>query len=359
MSRGIAQTLLELVNPNWVRHSTVPPLEAGLRPNTLLDTADVLFDGFEADDVVVLSNGTVAVSSGCELYVLRDDKGIEPLITFEGTVLALTARGDEIVAAIEGRGLVSIAAGDQVGDLNSSEGLRSGITSLSALADGRIAVTIGSSTHTHAGWSHALVTGESSGSIVLVDGAAVETLAEGLPWPSGVCAGDEGELLVSLSLGHRIEKVSLATKARSVVVGNLPAYPGRLTQGTDGCLVAFPYVRNRLSELLMDEDAFIEEMVRTIKPDEWMVPRLRNENPYTSALQLGQLRVLGVLKPWAPARSYGLVGVLDRQGRFATSYHSRVDGKQHGVTAAVMLPEGILTVVRGSRNVLMIKEGNR
>lgn len=359
MSRGIGQTLLELVNPNWVRHSTVPPLEAGLRPNTLLDTADPLLPGFEADDAVVLADGSVAFSSGSEVHVLRHDVGLGPFATFDGTVLAITARGAEVVAAVEGRGLVTIAATGQVADLNSSAVLRTCVTALSALPDGRVAATIGSATHAHAAWSHALVTEESSGSLVVVDGTSVVTLATGLPWPSGVCAGEDGELLLSLSLGHRIEKVIMATMGRTVVLGNLPAYPGRLSPHPDGWLVAFPYVRNRLSELLMEEDDFIEEMVRTIQPDEWMVPRLRNENPYTSALQLGQLRVLGVLKPWAPARSYGLIGLLDHHGRFATSYHSRVEGKQHGVTAAVTLPEGILAAVRGSRNVLMLKEGIR
>src|SRR5690606_1620032 len=100
---------------------------------------------------------------------------------------------------------------------------------------------------------------------------------------------------------------------------NLPAFPGRIVPHGAGWLVAFPYLRNRLSELLLEESDFVDEMVRTIPPDEWLVPSLRINNPYASALQLGQLRVLGVLKPWAPARTYGLVGVLDEPGRFSAS----------------------------------------
>lgn len=357
MNRGLARNLKELVNPNWVRHPTVPPFEAGLRPNKLLDEARVVQSSFEADDAAVLPDGSVALSSGRSVHLFQGEGSLDLLVSFEGTVMALAARSGEIVAAVEGRGLVQIDVGGKVTDLSQDESLRSCVTSICALDDGRLAVTVGSVHHSHNAWNHALVVRETSGFLALVDNGTVQTVASDLAWPAGVCAGDTGELLLSLSHLHRIEKYILASSAREVVLDNLPAYPGRLTPHPDGWIVAFPYVRNRLSELLLEEEDFVEEMVRTINPQEWMLPRLRNENPYTSALQLGQLRVLGMLKPWAPARSYGLVGVLGRGGRITSSFHSRVEGSQHGVTAAVSTNVGILVAVRGNRNLLMLKEG--
>jgi len=356
MSRGFGRTLAELVNPNWVRHSSVPPLEAGLRPNNLLDTARVALSSFEVDDIALLDGGAVAMSHGREVYVMLDASDPGLLASFDGAVMALGTHAGAVLAAVEGRGLVQIGLSGQVTDLCQDDLMKHCVTAVCGLVDGGVAVAIGSLNHSHTAWTHALVTNEASGLFVLVRNGNVQTLANGLAWPSGVCAVDDGNLLLSLSLAHRIETVAVATGKREVMLSNFPAYPGRLNAHPDGWVVAFPYVRNRLSELLLKERDFVDEMMRTITPDEWMVPLLRNENPYTSALQLGQLRVLGVLKPWAPARSYGLVGVLDHSGRITSSYHSRVEGSQHGVTAAASTDEGILVAVRGSRNVLIVKE---
>lgn len=43
---------------------------------------------------------------------------------------------------------------------------------------------------------------------------------------------------------------------------------------------------------------------------------------------------MGVLKPWAPPRSYGLVIRMDDTGRILSALHSRVDGQHHGIVAA-------------------------
>ena len=42
---------------------------------------------------------------------------------------------------------------------------------------------------------------------------------------------------------------------------------------------------------------------------------------------------MGVLKPWAPPRSYGLVLRVSSDGRVLRSLHSQVDGRHHGITA--------------------------
>ncbi len=52
-------------------------------------------------------------------------------------------------------------------------------------------------------------------------------------------------------------------------------------------------------------------------------------------MQGAHLKTMGVIKPWAPPRSYGLVIRLDADGMPLYSLHSRVDGVNHGIVAAV------------------------
>jgi hypothetical protein len=51
-------------------------------------------------------------------------------------------------------------------------------------------------------------------------------------------------------------------------------------------------------------------------------------------LQGGGIKKLGITKPWAPPRSYGLVACVDEDGEVRCSLHSRADGTRHGVLSA-------------------------
>lgn len=355
MSRW-GNTIAELISPSRVRHQSVPPLEAGLRPNSKLEGATILREHIEVDDLAVLKDGEVVLSHGRSLSRLD---GVSERVELTGQVTALVALQDgDVVAAVEGHGLVRVGPAGQVVDLCRDATVSSCVTALAQTTDGTILAARGSATRSCDDWSGALVHRESSGSLVAVavaDSSAL-VVTDGLSWPSGVADAGDGEILVSLSHEPALARIRVADGRRTTFSSNLPAHPGRLSPHASGWLVAFPYVRNRLSELLLEERDFVREMVATIEQEEWMVPQLRNDNPYTSALQLGQLRVLGVLKPWAPARSYGLAAVIDREGRFASSLHSMVDGTQHGVTRVVSRGDHLVIAVRGSRTVLTIKE---
>jgi hypothetical protein len=353
MSRWTS-TLAELIAPGRVRHLSVPPLEAGLRPNSALEDASIIREGIEVDDLVLLPDGDIMLSHGTSVSRLSDPSSS---VELGGPVTALLAGADGgIVAAVENRGLVRVSAAGQISDECADEAVAACITALASAQDGTIYATRGSSTRAHHDWSGALVHRESGGSLIAVAGGVARVVTGGLAWPAGVAEAGDGEVVVSLSHAAALERVRVDDGSRTTFFANLPAHPGRLRPRANGWVIAFPYVRNRLSEMLLEERDFVEQMVATIEQDEWMVPRLRNDNPYTSALQLGQLRVLGVLKPWAPARSYGLVAVIDRDGRFTSSMHSRVDGTQHGVTSAVTRDDHLVIAVRGSRTVITIKE---
>lgn len=78
-------------------------------------------------------------------------------------------------------------------------------------------------------------------------------------------------------------------------------------------------------------------MIGTISRDEWFVPRLHSEDPFTETMQMGQLRVLGVVKSWAPARSCGLVFRMDAR---AESSRAPMPASTATVTASPVSPSG-------------------
>jgi hypothetical protein len=63
---------------------------------------------------------------------------------------------------------------------------------------------------------------------------------------------------------------------------------------------------------------------------------------------------MGVIKPWAPPRSYGLVIRLNAQGTPLYSLHSRVDGVNHGVVSAVEANGALYVLAKGPGRVLRL-----
>lgn len=354
MNRTLA-TLREWIAPGRSPHHSVPPFEAGLRPNRRLDDAEPLLSAgaHEPDDVLVRPGGEIVFSSGNTLFALRDATP-RPLAVLGGRTGALLDTGDALIVAVEGVGLVRVDDHGTAHDLCTDPLVATGVTDLTRLPDGALLATIGSVTPAHQDWAAALVADDRSGRIVRVDFAHAEIAAEGLARPSGIELASDTEVLLSLGFEHRIERRRLDALGRpgTPVGSRLPVYPGRIRAAGDGWWVAAPYARNRFTELLLDEPELLAEMRATIRPDEWFVPRLRCANPYTDTLQLGQLRVLGVVKPWAPARSYGLAFRLDARGRITESLHSRADGERHGVTGVAATADGIVLAANGFGNLL-------
>ena len=88
-------------------------------------------------------------------------------------------------------------------------------------------------------------------------------------------------------------------------------------------------------------------MMSQIDPDYWLAPTLRGDRSYLEPSQAGGVKQLGIKKPWAPARSYGLVIRLDSNFQPVTSLHSRADGSRHGITSCVEHNGRLLMAVKG------------
>ena len=91
-----------------------------------------------------------------------------------------------------------------------------------------------------------------------------------------------------------------------------------------------------------------------IEPQYWIAPALNSGNTYLEPMQGAQLKMMGIVKPWAPPRSYGLVVRLTDEGLVRYSLHSRFDGKHHGVVAAVECAGDLFVLAKGCRKVLRV-----
>src|SRR5262249_39609420 len=134
-----------------------------------------------------------------------------------------------------------------------------------------------------------------------------------------------------------------------VVIGNMPGYPGRLSRSAAGGFwLSLFAVRTHLVEFLLREDEYCEEMMRTIPSELWLGPALSTSSDCHEPMQFGNIKALGIEKPWAPPRSYGLVVRIDELGDAVESLHSRRGGRHHGITAAAETRLGLVIVSKGS-----------
>ena len=101
-----------------------------------------------------------------------------------------------------------------------------------------------------------------------------------------------------------------------------------------GCLALFA-PRSQLIEFVLSEDHYRKRMIDEIHPDHWVAPTLRAGRTPLEPTQQGGVKQLGVLKPWSPTRSYGLIARLDPTYRPIASLHSRANGRLHGVTSCL------------------------
>ena len=93
--------------------------------------------------------------------------------------------------------------------------------------------------------------------------------------------------------------------------------------------------RRRLVEFVLREDSYRKAMMAEIDHRYWIAPMLSSGNSFREPLQGGNVKVMGISKPWAPPRSYGLVVRLGPTGLPDYSLHSRSDGHHHGIVSAI------------------------
>jgi hypothetical protein len=201
------------------------------------------------------------------------------------------------------------------------------------------------------------VSNPGSGSVVLIprDGAP-RILADGLRWPFGAAAHD-GRVIVSESWSHRLLELDpLGSASPRPVLSDLPGYPARLSASSDGGLwLAVFAPRSQLIEFVLREDGYRRRMLNEIDSDFWIAPTMANRRSFLEPIQGGALKQMGVLKPWAPSCSYGLVIKLNATFEPVVSFHSRADGTRHGTTSILEHQERLYVASNGGNVIVCLR----
>jgi SMP-30/Gluconolactonase/LRE-like region len=343
--------------PNREIH-VVPVLDEAFSPNRRLDQARQLGDEIERpDDLAPGPDGALYIST--ENQILRcAGQDFEQRTVFAklgGFVggLAWTPDG-RLLACVSKQGLLALSSkGEVVGALDRAGGETIACPlSVATAPDGAVYLSDGSRTNPPELWLTDLIQNHPpSGRLIACNPALgeAEVRADKLAWPLGLAVSPDGEdIWVAESWAHRLTSYSRRGDSQRVIVKNHAGYPARLARGDGGAWMAFFGLRTQLTEFVLRERVFREEMMQTVPQDLWIGPALDGRFNYREPTQIGRIKKLGIQKPWAPARSYGLVARLNAAGEAVESLHSRVDGRIHGVMAVRQVGSRVLAVSKGS-----------
>ena len=337
---------------------TIPVLDGPFSPNSRLDQSRPLGATVEQpDDLAPGPDGALYVSSGARILRCAgpDFEQRSTFATLPGPVGALAWTPDgRLLAGVAGQGVLALsAAGGLLATLAQAGGAPLHCpTAITVADDGEVFVCDGSRHNRPDDWLPDLMQRRlPSGRLVAVNAALTEArvLADGLDWPAGVACGPGGtELLVAEAWAHRLCAWPRRGGPRRMLVKNFAGYPARIAADpAGGYWMAFFGMRTQLIEFVLREREFCDAMMASVPRSLWIGPSLDKHFDYREPTQVGRIKKLGIQKPWAPPRSYGLVARLDAQGEPAETLHSRVDGQVHGVTAVQRVGRQVLAVAKG------------
>jgi hypothetical protein len=328
---------------------TIPAMDGPLRPNRRLDEGRVLRHAAAPDDLAV-SGGDVLYSNGDAVFRLSPGAPEDqPVAVFDAAVTCLAADpGGALAAGLDdGRVLLRRGGGQTA--------LQTGGACPTALAfDGdALIVAHGSMAHPPSGWRRDLLERGATGSVwrAPLAGGAPERVADKLAWPAGVLARD-GAVVVSESWRHRLLRIAGAET--TIVLDDLPGYPGRLSPAIGGAWLCVFAPRTQIVEFVLREPEYRRRMTEEIAEPFWIAPAFASGKSFLEPLQGGAVKHMATLNPWAPTRSYGLVARLDERLEPVASWHSRAGGAFHGVTAAVEHGGSLLVASRGGEAIVAV-----
>ena len=324
---------------------TIPPMDGALKPNTALDDGEVVAAALAPDNLAV-HRGVPIYSSHREVRQIgRDHRMVE------------SCPADVSAIAVADDGTLAVALDDgslRIGELH-VEGFN-GITALTFHGE-KLYVTNGSDHFRPSQWVSDLMHRNTAGSLWEVDARTGDRrkLSGGLAYANGVAVDvASNRLIVSESWRHRLISVPLSGGGGTEVLGRLPAYPARLAKTPGGFVLALFAPLNRLVEFVLQESQYRADMMREMDSRYWIAPTLSPPDSFLEPLQNGGVRSMGVHKPWSPTRSYGLVATLDSSLQPVASYHSRANGRFHGITSAIAHDGTILAASKGGNHIIRL-----
>jgi sugar lactone lactonase YvrE len=352
-----------LLDPFRGKAVTIPPMDGAFRPNTLLETAET-FAEVAHPEALLVYEGRLLVASGADLLAFPLEGGAPTLFRrFETTISALGAFPDGGLAIALVAGEIRFLGGRFDGRVITEVAGRRihAPTALATAGEGVVYVADGSTRFAADDWQSDLMAHGASGAVLRLDLVEGEgrILADGLAWPAGLLVEPDRSVIVSEASRHRLLRITGDGRSKpQPVLSNLPGYPARLARATTGGIwLTLMAPRNRLVELVLTERDYREDMVATVPRDLWIAPQMSSGNSFLEPLQCGGVVTMGVRKPWAPGRSYGLIARLDDHFRPISSLHSRADGRRHGIKDMVEIGGVLFAASRGGNAVLEIETG--
>lgn len=335
---------------------SIPTLDGACKPNRILEDAKVV-GSFDAPEDLATDGESVYVSDGARILRFEQGRFVEHL-RLDATITALACLpGGGFAAALDGR-KVKVFGGAHDGAEWSTAAGRAfvSVNAISAPNEGRLLVTEGSATRPYEQWCFDMMELGTTGRLLelRVDqpGQARE-LRNGMRYAFG-CVQARDAIWIAETWKNRLVRADAKPKDPAVVDW-LPGYPCRMTPAPDGgfWLCAFAG-RTHLIEFVLREPAFRKRMINEVDPRYWIAPALSSGDDFLEPLQGAHVKTRGILKPYAPPRSYGLVIKLDASGQPVSSFQSRLDGKHHGAVAAVECLDVLYVLAKGPKRVLQI-----
>ncbi|OKO84568.1 hypothetical protein [Bradyrhizobium sp. AS23.2] len=318
---------------------TIPSMDGALRPNDLLDQA-IEVQVVQQPDNLTEYQGGLLYSSGNKIFQMNMEASAEtpPRYEMPNDVSCLASHPSGILAIGTTAGILLRGSKHEGTTISRLSGRPLACpTALVFDGDNSLIVCIGSDRLSPGEWKRDLMEQGRSGSVWRIDlvGGESTCLVHGLGFPYGVQLVGSGALRVSESWSHRIIQFRPGERPRPVLA-DLPGYPSRIAPATDGgSWVSVFAPRRQMVEFVLRERDYRERMLREVHSDYWMAPALSSGGSFLEPIQGGTVKHLGIRKPWAPTRSYGLLVKLDASGTPVASLHSRADGKRHGVTSCL------------------------
>jgi sugar lactone lactonase YvrE len=332
---------------------TVPSFDGALKPNQILEKAETIGQ-FNAPEDLATDGKALYIADGAAILRL-DTTATTEVKRFNRAITALCCLPDGGMAvALDGREVQVFATPSaSTAAVTFSDPSMNAINALSPGSQRTLIATDGSTARPYGQWVHDLMERGRTGRVLSLDIASgrVRTITSGLHYAFGVCAAGDA-LFVSESWRHRLIAISPDGSQRAIL-DNLPVYPSRLSPAASGgfWLTAFA-ARTQLVEFVLRENAYRRRMMAEIDPAYWIAPKLKSGQSFLEPMQGAHIKTMGVVKPWAPPRSYGLVIRLNADGMPLYALHSRVDGVNHGVVAAVEMDGSLFALAKGPGRLL-------
>jgi hypothetical protein len=339
--------------------ASVPVMDGPLQPNQALEEAELLMARPGLDNLVAIEDA-LYFSSGPTLLQRIADGSHKVIASYEQEITCIAANEFAALAVgLDRRGII-VHGGRHAGREIRTVGDAPFICPTSALFldETTLVVTSGSASLPCAEWKRDLMTLGKSGSVWRIDlSSGRQQLIKGrLAYPCGLATIEDHNLLISEAWSHRLLQIKedSAVPVR-VVLDDLPGYPSRLLPAARGGFWLTVFApRNQLSEFVLQERGYCEQMISQVDPSYWVAPALSSGASFKEVLQYGAVKRMGIRKAWAPTWSYGLVIRLGADFQPVASWHSRADGVRHGITSVANYRGTVVVSSKGAGEALVL-----